>query len=75
VKVATGDKVLVKAWWDEPNNVWCEIRNVYHHYENDLYSGEKQLRWTLIDIQPLSGNPHMRSIRPDAIIRKEHESL
>ncbi len=57
-KYNKGDLIQVRAWWDKPNIVSCEVREEYHsnpRYHESLHD--------FLTVQPLSGNPHIRFIK------------
>lgn len=57
VEHRVGDIVLVRAWWLNGATVECQVKKANLGGEYKWY-----------DVQPLTGNPHWRSVRPDAVI-------
>lgn len=67
MKYQKGDKVLVRAWWDKPHIIECEVNTTYYQYPD--------LDHDCIVVKPLNGNPHSRMIRISRdIVENNNES-
>lgn len=62
------DIVLVNAWWDKPKVIKCQIKYIWQSNTGSL---DKLLGIPVknhADVQPLEGNPHLRSVKFEEIV-------